>query len=206
METTKMSKKLATYVFAMLLGAGLLATTRALSQEGKEPGMPDPDQMMKMYEQFNAPGPEHARFKDAVGTWRTEMKMYMGPGEPSVSTGTSEMELIFGGRYLVEHFKCSMMEKPFEGMALVGFDNLKKKYVSIWLDNMSTGFIQMEGTYDEATKTTTSYGECDDPFMGRQKMKSVMRELSKDKHVFEMYQIGPDGKETKTMEIIYTRA
>jgi hypothetical protein len=201
-----MSKKIATYVFAMLLGAGLLATTRALSQEGKEPGMPDPEQMMKMYEQFNAMGPEHARFKEAVGTWNTVTKMWMGPGEPTISTGTSEMEVVFGGRYMVEHFKCTMMERPFEGMALAGFDNLKKKYVSIWLDNMSTGFMVMEGTFDEATKTTTSYGEYDDPFMGRQKMKSVLREVSKDKHVFEMYQIGPDGQENKTMEITYSRA
>lgn len=201
-----MWKKMSMYAVAVLLGAGLLAATQALSQEGKEPGMPDMDQMMKMYEQFNAPGAEHAHFKEAVGTWKTEMKVYMGPGEPSVSTGTSEMEVIFGGRYLVEHFKCSMMEKPFEGMALAGFDNLKKKYVSIWLDNMSTGFMLMEGTYDEATKTTTSYGEYDDPFTGHEKMKSVIRELSKDKHVFEMYQIGPDGKETKMMEITYDRA
>jgi hypothetical protein len=201
-----MLKKISMYAVAVLLGAGLLAATQALSQEGKEPGVPDMDQMMKMYEQFNTMGPEHARFKEAVGTWNTVTKMWMGPGEPTVSTGTSEMEVVFGGRYMVEHFKCTMMEKPFEGMALGGFDNFKKKYVSIWLDNMSTGFMLMEGTYDEATKTTTSYGEYDDPFMGHEKMKSVLREVSKDKHVFEMYQIGPDGKETKTMEITYSRA
>ncbi|UCF35067.1 MAG: DUF1579 domain-containing protein [Phycisphaerales bacterium] len=201
-----MLKKISMYTVAVLLGAGLLAATQALSQEGKEPGMPDMDQMMKMYEQFNAMGPEHARFKEAVGTWNTVTKMWMGPGEPTISTGTSEMEVIFGGRYMVEHFKCTMMERPFEGMALGGFDKLKKKYVSIWLDNMSTGFMVMEGTYDEATKTTTSYGEYDDPFTGHEKMKSVLREVSKDKHVFEMYQIGPDGKENKTMEITYSRS
>ena len=62
-----------------------------------------------------------------------------------------------------------------------------------------------EGTYDEATKTTTMLGEYDDPFFGPTKMKSLVRELSKDRQVVEMYRIGPAGQEQKNMEITYTR-
>ena len=200
-----MLKKIAAYTMATMIGAGLFAATRAMSQEDQKAGMPGMEAMMKMYEALGTPGPEHAHLKEAVGTWKTEMKMWMGPGEPQVSTGTSKMEVIFGGRYLKEHFQCSMMDKPFEGLALAGFDNHKKKFVSVWIDNHSTGIMMMEGTYDEATKTTTSVGEYDDPFTGPTKMKSVAHELSKDKHVFEMYRIGPDGREQKQMEITYTR-
>jgi hypothetical protein len=200
-----MVKKIATYVMAVALGAGLLFGTQAMSQEGQEPAMPGMEQMMKMYEKLNAPGPEHARFKEAVGAWTTETRMWMGPGEPSVSTGTSEMQVVFDGRYLEEHYRCMFDDKPFEGIGLLGYDNHKKKYVHVWFDNHSTGFMVTEGTYDEATKTITMLGEYDDPFFGPTTMKSLVRELSKDRQVVEMYRIGPTGQEQKNMEITYTR-
>ena len=70
-----MAKKLTTYVLAAVLGAGLLASAQALSQEGQEPPGPSPEQMMEIYAKLSEPGPEHARFKDVVGTWHAESKM-----------------------------------------------------------------------------------------------------------------------------------
>jgi hypothetical protein len=52
-----MAKKIATYVIVAALGAGLLATTQAISQEGQQPPTPDLGQMMEMYAKLNAPGP-----------------------------------------------------------------------------------------------------------------------------------------------------
>ncbi len=200
-----MTRRIAPYVVAAFLGAGLLAATQAMSQEGKEPAAPNPEEMMKAYEAIQAPGPQHALLQEGVGTWKTETKMWFAPGEPQVSTGTSEVKALFGGRYLLERFSGSMMGKPFEGMGLFGYDNVKKKYVSIWLDDHSTGVMVSEGTRDEATKTTTLYADHIDPFMGPSKIKMVIREVSKDHHVFEMYMIGSGGEEQKSMEITYTR-
>jgi len=187
------------------LGAAVLATGQTMTEPPEKPAMPDPDEMMAKWAQLNAPGPQHARFKEAVGTWKTEMKMWMGPGEPTVSPGASRMELVFGGRYLKEHYRCLSPDMPYEGMLLMGYDNLKKKYVSLWIDSMSTGFMLMEGTYDDAAKTLTMTGEADDPFLGPIEMRSVSREVSKDKVVFEMYRKSADGPEQKCMEITYTR-
>jgi hypothetical protein len=200
-----MTNQILSYALAVALGAGLFATAGAVTQEGKKPDMLDPDKMMEMWEKINRPGPEHAKFKEGVGTWATVTKSWMGPGEPIVSNGVSTMELVFDGRYLREDFSCTMMDKPFKGIAIVGFDNVKQKYVSVWLDNMSTGMMMMEGTFDEATKKLTSWGEYLDPMMGKSKMKSVMHEHSKDKRTFEMYRIMPNGQEMKEMEITYTR-
>ena len=53
---------------------------------------------------------------------------------------------------------------PFEGMGIVGYDNLLKKFVSVWIDNMGTGLMPGTGTYDAATKTytyTTVVSGCD---------------------------------------------
>ncbi len=201
-----MAKKLTMYLLAAVFGAGLLASTRALSQEGQQPSGPSPEQLMEMYAKLSEPGPEHAQFKEAAGTWHTETKMWMGPGEPDVSSGTSTMEVIFGGRYMVERYRCMMKDRPFEGMGIVGYDKLKKKYVHVWLDNFGTGFMVSEGTRDEATKTSTYLGEYDDPMTGqKQKHKNVLREVTKDQTVMEMYMVGPDGTEFKSMEITYTR-
>ena len=110
--------------------------------------MTDVDAMMAAWAEANAPGPEHEKFKDAVGTWKTECKMWMGPGEPQVSQGTSTMELVFGGRYLKEQYSSPMGDHPFEGLCYVGYDNMKKKHVQFWIDTMSTGFTIMEGDRD----------------------------------------------------------
>jgi len=204
-----MLKKSVILVLAAAFGAGLLATTQAVSQEEKtKPGMPalDPAKMMEMYGKLNAPGPEHARFKEAVGVWETETKMWMGPGEPSVSHGKSRMQLLLDGRYLMEHYLCTSPEMPFEGVGINGYDNHSKKYFSIWLDSLSTGYVVMEGTRDEATKTTTYTGQYDDPLMGPSKVKSTACEVTKDECVFKMYRILPDGQEQQSMEITYTRS
>ncbi|MEZ0267463.1 MAG: DUF1579 family protein [Phycisphaerae bacterium] len=53
--------------------------------------------------------------------------------------------------------------------------------------------------------TVTSEGI--DPMTDQKmKMKMVYTIQDKDKHTFTMYMPGPDGKEAKMMEIVYTRA
>ena len=162
-----------------------------------------------MWEAMAKPGPQHEILKDMAGTWKTEMTSYWeNPEEPAVSEGVSEIKLVMDGRFAVEHFKSEYEGKPFNGMGIFGYDNAKKKYVSTWLDNMSTGIMHSEGTYDESTKTLTMLGSSSTP-MGDMKMKMENKNVSKDKAVFTMYTYvpGESGKmeEVKAMEIVYTR-
>ena len=129
----------------------------------------------------------------------------MPDSKKQITNGVSKMELVFGGRYLKEHYRCLSEDMPFEGMLLMGYDNLEKKHVSLWIDSLSTGFMLMEGSYDEATRSLTMTGEADDPFLGPIKMRGVTREVSKDKVVFEMYRKGAEGPEEKCMETTYNR-
>ena len=46
-----------------------------------------------------------------------------------------------------------MKDMQFKGMGVEGYDNVKKKFVSSWIDNMGTGIQFSDGTYDPATKT-----------------------------------------------------
>jgi len=190
--------------------AALFLSTQVVSQEKaapKPPGEQELAEMMAKWKALNAKGPEHEKFKDMVGTWDTETRMWMGPAEPTVVNGTAVFRLILDGRYIEQRFKCMMMGEPFEGRGLEGYDRFKKKYVSIWMDSDSTGILMIEGTTDETGKVTTYTGKMDDPMTGQKDkpVKSIAREIDKDHVIFEMYEDKPGVGEVKTMEITYTR-
>jgi len=149
----------------------------------------------------------HKQLQKLVGTWTTVSRMWMEPGKPPVeTTGTAEVKSILGDRYVEEHHAGTFMGKPFNGQGMTGYDNLRKKYVSTWVDNAGTGIMRMEGSYDAAKKTMTMIAEEIDPMSGKLKPFKITDTFDSDKqHTFAMFEAGPDGKEVKSFEIIYTR-
>ena len=95
-------------------------------------------------------------------------------------------------------------EMTFKGMGVEGYDNVKKKFVGSWVDNMGTGIMMSEGDYDPATKTFTYTGEIEMIPGMKQKIREVLKITDKDHHIFEWYE-DRAGQEAKTMEISYTR-
>lgn len=150
-------------------------------------------------------GPEHKVLASLAGTFDAKVKM-MDPkgGEAIESKGTIKRAMILGGRFLKEDFTGSVFGMKFQGMALVGYDTEKKKFVSTWADTMSTGIATAEGTWDESTKTLTSRGEEMRHGM-KIKSKDVLKVVSNDEQHMELYK-EIEGKEMKVMEIDFTRA
>ena len=67
----------------------------------------------------------HERLTPFVGTFKAEVKMWMGPGEPMVSTGVMINELDLGGRFLRQTYTGDESEGPFpnfEGRGYWGFN------------------------------------------------------------------------------------
>lgn len=94
---------------------------------------------------------------------------------------------------------------PMEGIATMAYDNSKKMFVSTWVDNMGTGIMVMEGTWDDASKSMTLTGECKDPMTGKDvKMKEIYKIIDDKTEMMEMYTT-QDGKEYKSMEMKMTR-
>lgn len=164
--------------------------------------------MMKKWMEYATPGENHKYFEYFVGDWEVNVKMWMTPGaEPEVSKGENTSKVILGGRFLKSYYKGTMMGMPFEGISITGYDNFKKEYVTMWIDNAGTGIYQTSGTLDKASKTRTETGLWDD-FMtgGKSKVKWVTKIIDDNKYQFDMYGADPKtGKEFKSGQIIYTR-
>jgi hypothetical protein len=165
----------------------------------------DQDAMMKEWQKAMTPGPEHEMLANMVGEWDGDITMWMDPTQPpQVSKGTAKYESIFDGRYIVGKFTGNMMGMPFNGMEVSGYDNVKKVYFSNWYDNMGTGVMYVEGTYDKTSNTCNYTGETMDPMGNKMKVREVVTIIDKDHSKFEMFMDMGTG-EMKSMEISYTR-
>ncbi len=98
-----------------------------------------------------------------------------------------------------------MMGSPFTGINVIGYDNHTKKYVSIWIDSMSTGIYYFEGTAGSDGKTITQESSYDDPARGPMTWRSVTKLVDGNTVRYEMYLIPKGGKEEKMMEMTLAR-
>ena len=162
----------------------------------------------KAWMEYMTPGTSHQLLAKGDGEWTGEMTMWMAPDAPPMkSTTTNTNKMIMGGRYQVSTHKGDFMGQPFEGISTTGYDNAKKMFVSSWVDNMGTGMMNMEGTWDEATKTISFKGRIICPGNGKEcDVRETYKIVDDNTHVMEMY--GPDmktGKEYKNMVITFKR-
>ncbi len=191
-----MSRKLflAISIVMALAFSAAFASTLQQSQE-------DQQKVMEAYMKLAATNENHAYLAKFAGEWDISTTAWMQPGAPpQTSKGSSQSEMILGGRFLKMRFKGTMFGQPFEGIQIVGYDNMKKKIISFWVDSTSTAFFLTEGMLDAATKTATETGNWADPMGGTMGVKAVTKMVTPDEYTYEMYMIGPDGKEFKSME------
>ena len=178
---------------------GLLFTLSSFAQDANQ------EEMMKAWQQSMTPGPQHQLLAEMVGEWEGDISMWMDPSQPPQTIkGNAKFESIFDGRYIVGHYDGDMMGMPFNGMDITGYDNVKKVFFTSWIDNMGTGVLYVEGSYDEKSKTFTYTGDTVDPFGNKMKVKNVITIIDKDHNNFEMFTDMGTG-EVKSMEIKYTR-
>jgi len=191
--------------------AAPLRAQEAIKGEGEKPSEAE---MMSMMMEMAKPGKNHQRLQEGAGTWAYAVKWWMSPeASPTESSGTAVLKSVMGGRYLVgEHSgkmqmpgaDGQMMDAEFRGMSVEGYDNAKQKYVASWIDNMGTGIMYMEGTYDAAAKTLTYLAEYEMMPGIKTKMREIIKITDKDHRTAEFFE-DRDGKQVKTMEIRYTR-
>lgn len=185
--------------------------TTVVTAEKKEAARPMPDSatMARNWEQYMTPGDVHKMIASWDGDWTADAIMWHSPDAPPDTAKLAvNHKMILGGRYQVAAHKGNMMGMPFEGISTTGYDNAKKKFINTWVDNTGTGVMYMEGTWDEGSKAITYMGkmvsiERNDG--SEEGVKQVLRITDPTHQQMEMFMIDPSGKETKTMEIWYTK-
>jgi Protein of unknown function (DUF1579) len=207
-----------------VLAAALFVTPAPAQESSPAPaaaspaaGQPNEAEMMKQMMEMAKLNENHKLLTSLDGKWNYTVKMWMNgdpSSKPDVSHGSATRESIMGGRYVVMDVHGNMempgpdgkMQKmEFKGRGTEGYDNVQKKFVATWLDNMGTGIMMSEGTYDEASKTFTFTGQYE-PMPGMvQKIRETLKLTDKDHMTMEWFE-DRGGKEVKTMEINYTRS
>jgi Protein of unknown function (DUF1579) len=179
--------------------------------------MPNPQEMMKQMMEMSKLNENHKLLSDMNGNWNFAIKMWMNPdpnAKPQESKGSATRKDIMGGRYVMMDVTGKMQmpgddgkmkDMQFKGMGIEGYDNVKKKFVSSWIDNMGTGIQFSEGTYDPATKTFTYTSEIEMMPGIKTPVREVIKIPDTNHMTLEWYETH-GGQEKKTMEIAYTRA
>lgn len=183
------------------LGGALPATAQAGEETSPEAAA------MEAWAKANAPGEPHAMLAKLAGDWDVATKMWTAPGAPPAeSRARCSTKVILDGRFVQDDFTGDWGGAPFAGMGVTGYDNVRRKYVTIWLDSMTTGIFKAEGDYDPKARALSFSGTSFDPMAGKEiAVRMVTRFRDDGSHVFEYYAPGPDGQEMKSMEMTYTR-
>ncbi len=197
------------YACSAIAVAGALIASLALASDKSASPKLDPkmEEMMKKAEAACTPGDAHKLLEPLVGDWNAEVKMWMAPdAPPTITKGTAKSAWTLKGRFVQQEFSGEFMGKPFRGMSFTGYDNVRQKYRSVWIDDMSTTMVTSEGDADTGGKVITFGGNYACAMTGEKhkETKQIYRIVSHDKHVFEMHD-PTRGDNSKTMEITYTR-
>jgi len=183
-----------------------MTTVPVLAKEKKSEKQMDPQAMMEAYTKLATPGEPHKQFASLAGSWTTKTKEWMEPGKPPTeSSGSAEMKMVLDGRFLQQEFSGDMMGHPYSGIGISGYDNLRKRYVSTWIDTMGTGVFVMDGTGSADGKTITLKGQHAELGGGQMSHRAIWKLVDANTQSFEMYGTHGHGKEMKMMEITYTR-
>ncbi len=154
-------------------------------------------------------GAEHQRLQPFVGKFRAEVKMWCGPGDPMESTGTMNNTWELSGLYLQQDYVGDRNDGPFpsfEGKGFWGYNTTQNRFEGFWIDNACTNMQSESGQVDASGKVWEMCGEMVCPQTHQPfKKRSLITLIDDNRHTMEMYFTGPDGQESKGMEISYER-
>lgn len=146
------------------------------------------------------PGPQHKKLQELEGKWSFTLK-----AEGSESKGTCEYKSECGGLWVTSDFRTNFGDTKFQGKGLDGYDSAKKKYVSVWVDSMTTAPMIFEGDFDAKGEKMTMHATAAGPDAKMGVWRSVTTINERDTHTFEMFFKPQGGQEMQMMTILYKR-
>lgn len=201
-----MPRRLLAATAVVAVAAALPASAQTEEHAGHPEMSAEHAAAMEAWRTSMTPGAPHEQLARWAGDWKMTVTMWMEPGaEPMVSEAKATRTMIFGGRHLLEEVEGTFMGEPFLGRGLTGYDNVTGKYFSTWVDNMSTGLMASEGSWDEEQDALVMEGTYSDAMTGGKKpFRAILRSLPEGREVYQQWET-VDGQDFKTMEIVSVR-
>lgn len=151
------------------------------------------------------PQVEHQKLAQSVGTWDATIASFGADGQSLTSQGVLVLKLGPGGFWLVEDFTGECMGTSCTGLAMLGYDPIKKVFVQSATFSMSPLLMLWTGTFDKAGKVLTMTGEAPGMDGALTRMRKVMTWVSADSMTIDILLVMPDGKEQTTMTLACAR-
>ena len=148
----------------------------------------------------------HKQLLGLTGQWEGTTQTWF---EPDVladeSPMTGKITSILDGRFILYEYKGSLQNKPFEGVAIYGFELGEGKFKSAWIDSfhMGTGMMISEGVKTE--KNISVLGSYGGPGMEKPWGWRTEFEWRNDELIIRAFNITPEGEEAKATETVYKR-
>ena len=162
----------------------------------------------KAYKDYMTPGPMHKLLASLNGEWQGDVTFWPARGaRPIKSTSSVVNKMLYGGLFQEGIHKSTINGTPYETKLIWGYDNVKKEFFILAIDNMGSGFGHLEGTYDTASKVFNFVLHKTDPVTGEDNIfREVRKIVNTDRQEMKMYQTEKKtGKEYQSLEIIYSR-
>jgi hypothetical protein len=186
----------------------LAVLSSAVSAQEKNPEISEAEQKARelLEQQYANPGENHKFLDYFIGDWESLVKYYTEPGaEPFIYKEQISVQWILGGRYTYAVLKGNLLGKDYEVFVYTGYNNYKKEFFAIQLSTMGTGYYLSTGLLDKSGKIRTDTAVVEDPTAGKIDVKSVTTLVDRDKYLYDFYVLDDKGKETKVMDVVYTR-
>ena len=135
-----------------------------------------------------------------IGTWTAEVE---AGGQRS--QGREVCRRDYGGTWIVSEFEGEIFGAPFKGLGLLGYDEVRRAYVSTWIDSVTPSLTVSEGQLSADGKVLKSTATGVDSEGQPVVTESITTFRDARTRVFELAHVQPDGSRFTGLKITYTR-
>lgn len=195
------------HLISTLCALLLLTSSGFLSAQEPDDSTVDEETVPEDLAALTIPGAPHELLEGTVGEWILTIRIWRTPDtEPVETTGSAVGRWILGDRFVETTYQGEIMERPFEGLRIEGYEKAAENYVSTWRDNLGTHTLVFRGNCVDDCKVREMVASFLDPVSKTQlRIKGVTTLTSNNSYSYESFIIMPDGTEFKNMELEATR-